>query len=298
MELYHFRTFVAVAEEGRLSKAAEKLFISLPAVSAHIKALEEELGVALFTRTSRGMKLTESGRTLLPMAEQTLDSVENFVHYAKGLSGEVIGLARLGLNTDPKYLRVTDLLSQAMAKHPRLEFHFYQGLSGALVRDVRDGKLDGCFMFGSNPHPEITTIALRQTHLRVVAPKNWEARISDADWDDLAKMRWVLTPPQCPFRKFADRVFRKRRIKPHMVIVAELETMAHTLAAAGEGLTILREEEALAAEASGELAIWPGERISMTLSFAYPRDSREDPKTVALVEDVRAVWQDKIDSPC
>lgn len=291
MELYHFRTFVAVAEEGRLSKAAEKLYISLPAVSAHVKSLEEELGVALFTRTSRGMKLTESGRTLLPLAEQALRSVDDFVRYAKGLSGEVIGLARIGLNTDPKFLRVTDLLSQAMAKHPRLEFHFYQGLSGALVRDVRDGKLDACFMFGSNPHPEISTISLKKTQLCVVAPKGWEDRIREADWGDLAKMRWVLTPPQCPFRKFADRVFRKRKIKPDMVIVAELETMAHTLAAAGEGVTILREEEALAAEAAGELAIWPGERISMTLSFAYPRDSREDPKIQALVDDVRAVWK-------
>ncbi|MCP5237554.1 MAG: LysR family transcriptional regulator [Zoogloeaceae bacterium] len=53
MELYHLRTFVTVAEEGHLTRASERLFTSQPAVSAHIKALEEELGVTLFERTPR-----------------------------------------------------------------------------------------------------------------------------------------------------------------------------------------------------------------------------------------------------
>ena len=61
MELYHLRTFVTVAEEGHLTRASERLFTSQPAVSAHIKALEEELGVTLFDRTPRGMQLTPAG---------------------------------------------------------------------------------------------------------------------------------------------------------------------------------------------------------------------------------------------
>ena len=61
MELYQLRTFAAVAEEAHLTRAAERLHLSQPAVSGHIKALEQELDVRLFERTATGMVLTESG---------------------------------------------------------------------------------------------------------------------------------------------------------------------------------------------------------------------------------------------
>ena len=72
MELYHPRTFVAMAEEGNLSRAAGKPHLSQPAVSAHVKALEEELGVSLFVRTARGMEPTASGRRLSVKAHEAL----------------------------------------------------------------------------------------------------------------------------------------------------------------------------------------------------------------------------------
>ena len=65
MELYHLKTFVTVAEERHLTRAAERLCVSQPAISAHIKALEEELGLALFERTPKGMLPTAAGEALL-----------------------------------------------------------------------------------------------------------------------------------------------------------------------------------------------------------------------------------------
>ena len=85
MELYQLRTFVAVAEEGHLTRAAEKLFISQPAVSAHVKALEEELGVALFLRSARGMQLTREGAALKAQAEAALKSVGELLSQARAL---------------------------------------------------------------------------------------------------------------------------------------------------------------------------------------------------------------------
>ena len=76
MELYQLRSFAAVAELGHLTRAAERLHISQPAVSAQIKALEDELGVTLFERVSSGMVLTSAGRKLLPAAEKVLDAAQ------------------------------------------------------------------------------------------------------------------------------------------------------------------------------------------------------------------------------
>jgi DNA-binding transcriptional LysR family regulator len=70
MELYQLRSFAAVAELGHLTRASERLHISQPAVSAQIKALEDELGVALFERVSSGMVLTSAGRKLLPLRKR------------------------------------------------------------------------------------------------------------------------------------------------------------------------------------------------------------------------------------
>jgi DNA-binding transcriptional LysR family regulator len=69
MELYQLRSFVAIAELGQLTRAAEKLHVSQPAVSAQLKALEDKLGLVLFERTASGMVLTAPGARLLAEAE-------------------------------------------------------------------------------------------------------------------------------------------------------------------------------------------------------------------------------------
>jgi DNA-binding transcriptional LysR family regulator len=89
VEYYHLRTFVAVAEEEHLTRAAERLCASLPAVSAHIRGLEDELGVVLFSRTSRGMRLTAEGRALLVEARQALAGVDAVLARAGELRREV-----------------------------------------------------------------------------------------------------------------------------------------------------------------------------------------------------------------
>ena len=72
MELYQLRSFLAVAELGHLTRAAERLHVSQPALSAQIKALEDELSVVLFERGAAGMTLTAAGRQLLPEAERVV----------------------------------------------------------------------------------------------------------------------------------------------------------------------------------------------------------------------------------
>ena len=121
MEFYHLKTFVTVAEERHLTRAAERLFVSQPAISAHIKALEEELGLALFERTSKGMLPTAAGEALLARARRALAAVGEVGLHAQELRGEVIGAVRIGLNTDAGFLRLVELQSLLKARHPRLE---------------------------------------------------------------------------------------------------------------------------------------------------------------------------------
>ncbi|MEP6610162.1 MAG: LysR family transcriptional regulator, partial [Burkholderiaceae bacterium] len=88
MELYQLRSFAAIAETGQLTRAAEKLHVSQPAVSAQLKALEEELEFALFERTPNGMVLTAAGKRLLAEADKVLAAAQHLQNHARMLKGE------------------------------------------------------------------------------------------------------------------------------------------------------------------------------------------------------------------
>src|SRR2546425_886255 len=89
MDFNRLRSFAAVAEAGHLTRAAEKLHLSQPALSAQIKALEDELDLTLFERTSTGMALTAAGKRLLAEADKILAASQTFEAEARALKGGV-----------------------------------------------------------------------------------------------------------------------------------------------------------------------------------------------------------------
>src|SRR4029453_3417539 len=96
MDLNQLRTFVTVADFGHLTRAAEALHLSQPAVSGHIKALEEGFVVQLFEPSASGMSLTASGRRLLAESAQIISAVEHLKHSAQQLRGEPTGKLKKG----------------------------------------------------------------------------------------------------------------------------------------------------------------------------------------------------------
>src|ERR1044071_4717372 len=122
MEFYQLKTFLAVASEGHLTRAAEKLSTSQPAVSAQIRALEDELGIRLFERSPRGMTLTDAGERLAQQARRIVEATHHFKTEAEGLRGVVAGQLVLGLNNRPEMLRFISVLHQLTARHPQLSY--------------------------------------------------------------------------------------------------------------------------------------------------------------------------------
>ena len=148
MELYQLRTFAAVAEENHLTRAAERLHLSQPAVSGHIKALEGELGVRLFERASTGMELTAAGDELLERARRVLSAAEDVKRAAQQMQGDIAGMLRVGTVADPESNRLGELLSLARDTHPRLKLELHHAMSGAALAEVQSGELDASFFFG------------------------------------------------------------------------------------------------------------------------------------------------------
>lgn len=290
MELHQLRTFVAVAEEGHLTRAAERLFVSQPAVSSHIKALEGELGVPLFHRTPRGMTLTMEGERLLGRARRLLDDADLLLGEARGMSGALSGQIAFGINTDSTFLRVGEISARMRRDYPGISLSLVNSNSWDIVRDVRRGVLDAGFAYGEIQGEGVLTDLLAEVPFRVVGPAGWAQRIKTADWAGLAAMPWVWMADNCPFLDILERQFSGLGRKPRICVEADHEDILRALVVAGEGLTLLREDEALAGRDQGQLAVWPGPPLGLPLSLAWREARRDEPVLRALRDVVAAAW--------
>jgi len=142
MELRHLRYFVAIAEEGSFTRAAERLWIAQPGLSTQMRRLEAELGVQLLERHSRGINLTQAGVLFLERARVALAATDTAAATGRDLEAGVIGSVRLGVATGAGWPLTSDVLQRFSRERPGVELSVLQGYSGALWRELRDGRLD------------------------------------------------------------------------------------------------------------------------------------------------------------
>jgi DNA-binding transcriptional LysR family regulator len=291
MELYQLRSFVAVAEAGHLTRAAEKLHVSQPAVSAQIKALEDELELALFERTSSGMVLTPAGERLLADAEKVLAAAQVMRNEAKALKGEVAGKVRVGTMSDPGFIRIGEFLNTTVERYPLLQVEFHHEITGAAFAKVLSGELDASFYYGDLEHPGVGKLRLRASTYRVAAPAAWSGRVIDADWSEIAQQPWIITPSISTHHKLVRALFNKHGIEPTKVVEADQESVIANLVVSGVGLSLIREELALEKEAAGEMCLWRDVRLETTLWFIYLLARNDDPAIRALLGVLRDTWK-------
>lgn len=292
MELYHLKTFITVADEGHLTRAAQRLNTSQPAVSAHIKGLEEELGLMLFVRTPKGMRLTREGEELRDQAVRALSMIDTIRDRAGALKDEVSGILRLGLHIDPRYLRIDRLLSHLQRTHHRLDLHLLQRWTWQQFEELPKRRLDAGFVYGTPSNNEIAAILLKRVNIRVVGPASWEKRIADANWKVMAAMPWIWTPPDCTFCAIATEAFASRNLKPVKVTIADHEPVVATLVTAGVGLAVMIEDEALVCREAGQVAVWDEVVGTVDLNFVYDRRRAKEAVIGAAVDAVKTVWED------
>lgn len=290
MELYQLKTFVKIAEEGSLTKAAELLFTSQPAISAQIKALEEELGVALFDRTSRGMQLTAKGRLLYTQALDTLNAAAKLKSDAQQLQNELVGEIRIGVHTDFEFMRIGELHRLLQTEHPRVSPYFTQSMSMDILPDIRRGALDAGFFFGPCRLADLTTWVLAEVPMRIVAPADWSARVDKASLEDLARLPWVYTSNTCPFFSLTQELFADLDEEPNKVAYVDSEDAVRELIRAGAGLSMLRVDDAARLQANGEAVCWYGETPRIMLGFAVQGQRAAEPVISAVQSLITDMW--------
>jgi DNA-binding transcriptional LysR family regulator len=243
VELRQLRYFLTVAKEQNFTRAAEKLHIAQPPLSRQIQQLEEELGVALFERGSRPVRLTDPGRVLFNQAAHVLESVDEIKGMAQRL--REAERPRLGVGFVPStlYAKLPDVIRRYRAARPRVELVLLELTTLEQIAALKEGRIDVGFGRITFDDPAIERILLRNERLVVALPSShpWAGRRGPIPLAQMATEPLIIYP-KAPRPSYADQVlelFRGRNLRPPLIHeVKELQT-ALGLVAAETGLCIV-----------------------------------------------------------
>ncbi|WP_367871510.1 LysR family transcriptional regulator [Luteolibacter sp. Populi] len=291
MELYQLRTFLAVAEEQNLTRAAEKLFTSQPAVSAQIKALEDEVGVRLFDRGAKGMKLTRAGEVLREQARRIVDAAKDFKHSADSLRGSVSGELVFGVNNRPEILRLVEILRSISDEHADLCFELVNGSSGVVLQGIEEGSISIGFFEGPCESQKIVSHEIDQIELCIAAPVEWAKELSKPDWKLLESKPWIFTSPACSYSRFIQRISQEQGLSLNRRFQVNEDLTVLNMVAEGLGLTVTAIAQIKANGFEDRVVPLPHFRAMSPLSIGYLAANENDPSIAAVRDHVLQVWE-------
>jgi DNA-binding transcriptional LysR family regulator len=247
--------FVAVADERNFTRAAAKLHVTQPGVSAQIRQLERELGHPLLDRSGRVTQLTEAGEIVLPFARAALDAVAGARLAVDELSGLLRGHVAVGMVTQCASLDIPDLLAGFHRLHPAIEITLAEGGSDHLADGVRAGTYDLAFIGLGPLGPE----APRGLAVQVVADEPIVAAVSadagpcaaagSVSLAEIADQPLISLPAGTGLRACVDAAYASAGLTPRVAFEASDPRLLGRLAACGLGLAFL---PASAARAHGD----------------------------------------------
>ncbi|BEP63995.1 LysR family transcriptional regulator [Variovorax sp. V213] len=295
LDLQILRAFVLAAREGSVSRAAERLHLTQPAVSLQLKRLAEETGLQLFTRTPHGLALTADGAALLPQAERVLSAVGDLQQAARNLQGTVRGALRIGTILDPEFTRLGVFLRELVESAPQIETELRHGMSGTVLAQVLRGELDVGFHLDADegdaatPAPLAARTLTRFTY-RVVAPAGWGPQVLGRDWKALAALPWLATPPESAHHRLLDKVFSPLGLSPRRVALVDQEASMLDLLKSGVGLSLLRDSIAIRESQSHGLVMADRVQLDCALRFVSLAARRNEPVIASAWNALARAW--------
>jgi len=291
MEIDQLKTFVAVATFGGFRRAAEVLFVSQPAVSARIKALERSLGAALFERGREGLVLSAAGRALRPQAEQLLHAVAVARQAVQETRGAAAGTLHIAAALSICTYLLPDVLKRFQAGHPKVTITVRAGHSKEVLEMVLRGEAE-IGLARSLHHPLVETVSLGDDPLILVAhrahvpTKARRARLEElADWPlvffDRGSSDWTLT----------HGLFRRAGLVPNVVLEVETIEAAKQMVERGLGLAFLpwlAVARDIRAKRFVAIEVSDAESLSRSLDVIHSRHHPRSQEALAFLRTLRA----------
>ena len=239
MDLRQLRYFVAVAEELHFSRAAVRLSLAQSALSAQIRALEEEIGGPLLVRSTRKVELTPAGTSLLEDAREVLRGADAALRRARSLArGESGSIAVGSLGPAPGGV-LAPILERFSVQHPRVRVEVRSFDFTELVAGLREHHADVAFLYAPLHEPDFVVVPLvREPRVVVLSAGHRLAGRESLCPEDLRREMFIRQPPEvpddwCDFWMLVDDLGTRPPVSPHTG--ATLEEWLH-LIGRGEGI--------------------------------------------------------------
>ena len=243
MELHQLKYFQTVARLGHVTRAAEELYISQPSLSRSIEQLEQELGVPLFDRQGRRIRLNRYGRILLRRVDFAFEDLERARREIADLIEPEQGEVRLLVLGGSGTHLLPRLLSTFRELHPRVRFQISQeahDLTFSVLRQIEEGEIDLCFCTSPQDEVEVEWRPILTDELFLAVPSTHRlAGCDSVQLTELASEAYVCQQTGASLHAFTESLCQQAGIKPDVVIEVEELSTAWALVAAGAGIAIL-----------------------------------------------------------
>lgn len=226
-QLEHYRIFATVVKCGTFCRTAKELLITQPAVSRSVKLLEQELGVQLFVRTSRGAVLTEAGEILNSYVEQGLSAFKSAENHLNQLKTLEHGRLYIGASDTLSQHFLLPYLKKFHEKYPRVNLKVANRTSQDTVALLKQGRVDiGFINMPTETGKHISTITLGELHDCFVYSEKHFSNIKDKmDLEDLQDFPLLMLEQESSTRKYIDNYFESNKI----TLTPEIELGSHDL---------------------------------------------------------------------
>lgn len=269
MDLRQIRYFVGIVDSGSLTRAAQEMRVAQPALSQHLKRLEEDLGQPLLLRTRRGIVPTEAGRLLYERGRSLLGQVEVLREDLRSAQAEPRGFSSIGIPTSLGAVLSVPLAAAVRHDFPQVRLRVVEGLSGHMAEWLRAGRLDLAVIFGES----LTGLACRTVateDLRLVMAGTDPQREAltgaqgDVSFRQVAALPLILPGRPHGVREEVEVVARQCGLTLDVVLEMDALESIRALVAGGFGYTVL----------SGRVAHGGAERGLVSLPIRDPAITR------------------------
>jgi DNA-binding transcriptional LysR family regulator len=231
--------FVEVARQGSVSRAAESLLVSQPALTARLKRLEEELGASLFVRQPRGMRLTEAGAAYLPFAVRALETLAEGRHLVNAYEGGGAGRLALGAAPAVGTYVLPALLKRFAVGHPRVSVSVRTGHSEEVLDLVLREQVD-LGLVRALRHPEIVSTPFYEDRLvLVVQPEHRFASGRGIEVAEIGEEQVILFDRTSSYHELTSAFFRRAGVLPAGVMELDNIDAAKKMVQEGFGVALL-----------------------------------------------------------
>ena len=247
--------FLAIAQAGSISKAAQGLYLSQPALSSSLKRLEEDLGAQLFDRESTPLRLTQAGERYLSYVRENQERERRLRQDLAQMEREPRGTVRIGLNLWRSSLVLPRVLPAFQRRYPHIQVEPLEGSHQELAARLDQGTLDFAVLHRPNPYPQFAFQHLQYERLLLIlrrdapvlehlSPASRDRELPHLSWTDLTAFQdvpFLLLRKGQNLREQADLIFQTAGFSPHIALTTSNLMTALYLAAEGHGAAMASE---------------------------------------------------------